>query len=231
MWVFAISAIIFASTAILVLERVLPTSIGPQVRRVYVAKNLVKSAALLALTPSAFAVVLGDAGAGADVDATKAISSVALARLGIAYGATDVAALLFFQKCLSRTTALHHSVVALFMSLVASKRFVFDGTALPRSLVTFTAYSTLAFPVNVFLALRIVFYRGRRGRGCMMRCFKNLCAIVYAASISANAYAQCTLWRSDGAESPPWWYVLLLCFILYDDVVLLRFLCRSRRSP
>lgn len=140
------------------------------------------------------------------------------------YVATDVAALLLVSK-LPLTTKVHHYASAVWILWVMT--IDFDASPVAQKLMFYGFWSTLAFPVNAFLGLRVVY-----PDAAWMAAVAATCFAVYAACCGIN-WGLHAVWALDGLRSRTlrWQdvaYLASLSVMVRDDLVLMRWLRRYR---
>ncbi|MBD53368.1 MAG: hypothetical protein CL450_08810 [Acidimicrobiaceae bacterium] len=184
-------------------------------RRDYVIKNLAKSCTLALLTPVA-------------VDTAAAVLSAEhwhahrFRFFGAVYAAHDIAGLLRMWHKLPNSTRAHHLSVVLMSTLSAVAIDYEDPSSLWRGVGMLGCVSCWTFPVNTYVALRLV------GNYDTLR---KLCLCVYAPTVLLSF-----LWQLRHVLTAGLWcwsapvYVALVGSVIYDDLVLLRFL-RRKSTP
>ena len=171
----------------------------------YVVKNIIKSITLpllLAYVAISMEISLKDA---------STFDNALVRRVASAYVANDLVGLL--QCELPITTRIHHIVSCLFLIYAHTIDFNNDRDA--KALFFYTLFSAVAFPVNLYLGLRHCF--------ASLPVLHNISKYIYLCSLLMNWGTQVVL----GLGSP--FYMFLLMFIVYDDVVLLRWLWGAKQ--
>lgn len=179
----------------------------PHPRAPYVIKNLVKGfglAMLLALSVE----VIADALAGTWHNA-------AIHRTAALYVCHDTAGLL--RVDLPLNTRLHHLTTSLLVLLAFGLDFATSPVA--QAMFVYTVFSSCAFLVNIYLALRLFGPYPRMRR---------LARAVFALCCAAN-----WLWHAHWFRLgvPQVLYALALLPIVRDDLVLLEWLSTPREQP
>ena len=184
-------------------------------RRDYVVKNLSKACTLALLTPVAV-------WAARDVLLFGRWHATTFRFFGAVYAAHDIAGLARMWHKLPGSTLAHHSSVVLMSTLSAVAIDYEDPTSLWRGVGVLGCMSCWTFPVNAYLALRLV------GTYDTLRV---ACLALYAPTVLLSCLWQaCHIWSVGFCWTAPL-YACLVGSVVYDDVVLLRFLARRRVSP
>ena len=118
----------------------------PEDKKFYVLSNLIKSAVLLAYSPSA-AVTLWHA-CWRDDWSTPRIRA-----LGVLYAIPDAVSLLLVTR-MATSTKVHHVCVVLFMGV--NLILDYEEETIGRALVVYGTFSTFAYLVNLLLASRFL---------------------------------------------------------------------------
>lgn len=168
-------------------------------RQLYVVKNLIKGVMLAAL-------VL----VGAAVLSRPVWDDALVGSLGSMYCSNDFVGLLYVKR-LPWTTVCHH--VACICMLVVTWTIQFD-TTLGRLIVWYTFCSALAFPVNLYLGWRHV-------RPSPL--LKKVARVTYTLTCAVNWSVQYILFEWSWGTGI---YAAALLPIMWDDIVLIRFLWR-----
>ena len=186
-------------------------------RKDYIIKNLSKACTLAVLTPNAL-------WTAHDVLVHGRWSPFTFRVFGAMYSAHDIAGLIrMWDKLPSSTRAHHCSVVFMtFMSIFCIDYE--DPTSMWRGAGMLGCTACWTFVANMFLALRLV------GSFDTLR---QLSFIIYAPTVALS-----TVWQISHVFHAAFHcsaistilYTALLSSVVYDDVVLLRFLSK-RRSP
>ena len=182
-------------------------------RRNYVIKNLTKACTLALLTPVAVDTVV-------DVLSSGQWHAHRFRFFGAVYASHDIAGLLRMWHKLPPSTRAHHLSVVLMSTLSAVAIDYEDPNSLWRGVGMLGCVSCWTFPVNMYVALRLV------GNYDTLR---RICVILYAPTVLLSFLWQ--LQHVAWAVGAWCWsvpvYVVLVGSVLYDDVVLLRFLSRK----
>ena len=171
-------------------------------RRVYIVKNLVKSFVLMVLVIASFFLL-----DGWDNDMIKCFASL--------YVSNDLVALVLCRDELPTSTRLHHMTSVLFMLTAFQTDFKTSKTA--QMLFYYTYASAWAFPVNTYLGLRLCFQKRPKYLDQLL----NLCKVLYPAICIVNWSFQMYLFDFTYESIA---YIIFLTLIMYDDIVLIRWL-------
>lgn len=174
------------------------------VRRLYVLKNVIKSCVLCVLVLLSFVYLQ-------EWDTSTIRCFAAL------YVSNDLMALLCCRHELSWSTICHHVVSVCFMLVAFETDFEVSNTA--QMLFFYTYASAWTFPVNLYLGLRCVQPRVR-----YLNALLGVCRWWYPFVCVLNWLYQ--LYRFDWSLSCVV-YASLLTFIVYDDIVLVRWLYKQ----
>lgn len=120
---------------------------------------------------------------------------------------------LYKVKKLPTSTRLHHSVT--FVFLLATFVTDFQTNSVAQMLFIYTYCSAVTFPVNAYLGLRLCFPAEK------VADVKQVAKYIYPIMCVINWSFQVALMRNTIGHIA---YSLLLLFIVYDDLVLLRWL-------
>ncbi len=178
-----------------------------EVRQYYVIKNLIKGYYLAFLVFMATVIVLPS------VIFFDSYNNLNIRVIASMYVSNDFVGLFRVQK-LATATRLHHT--ASILLLVLAWRADFQNTPTAQMLFFYCYLSALSFPVNLYLGMRF----------CVKDDPKTLRFVAkysYACCCCLNWILQC-IWFDFSVES--YCYVVLLMAIVYDDIVLLRWLWR-----
>ena len=168
-------------------------------RKNYIVKNVLKSLVLPVLLVYAFFTIL----------LHEEWDNVIVRRVASAYVANDLIGLLMCR--LPITTCTHHIASCLF--LIYAHTIDFNKNKDAVLLFYYTLFSAASFPVNMYLGLR----------HCVNELDKlrTVSKYVYVVSLALNWSTQVIM----GMGS--WSYMMLLVCIVYDDIVLLRWLYKE----
>jgi len=111
---------------------------------------------------------------------------------------------------LPTTTRLHHTASIIF--LITAWSIDFQTSAVGQMLLLYTYFSAIAFPVNLYLGLRLCYD---------VKWLRTVAKYIYTISCALNWYIQ-YMWFT--MDSSVFVYIALLSVIVVDDVVLLKWL-------
>ena len=173
-------------------------------RRAYVTKNVCKSVCLCVLCVFAIPTVVFPAMGG-----TWHTSSIRM--IAAAYVSHDFVGLLRVR--LSWSTRLHH--ISSFVLMCVCFELDFSTSLLGQAIFVYTFCSSLAFVVNLYLAVRIIGWEYK-----LALCRVSL--VVYSVCCACN-----WTWHLLYYDFKDPVYVVALIFIVWDDIYLLKFLWRD----
>jgi hypothetical protein len=164
----------------------------------YIAKNIVKSIILFILF--LYTIIVNN------------WSNENIYNYGITYASHDILSLIMYHDILSITTKLHHSAVLVLSILNLYNNYEIYNVW--HGLVLYCLLSASTFYINLFLGLRFLINRtlstiiSKKLFFCyLITCFINWLYQIYNIYYFFNIY-----------------YFSLILFIVYDDIVLLKFL-------
>ena len=197
-------------------------SISPAHKKMYVVANMSKAAllAILALSPRYW---VGSYNCFI-LDEFKAIETK---RCGIIYIVTDLVALFVVPK-LPRSTVFHHVTTTVLSVLVCSMNLQMKGwnglLGVSKMGVLYGLFSSIAFPVNMYLALRVVYPNAKWLSGLAkfsLLTYVTCCAMnwsIHAVWLVRILYD----WRN--LSLFPFLYLIAIYFVVADDIVLMKWL-------
>lgn len=202
-------------------------SITPAHKQMYVVANLSKGAmlAILAISPRYW---IGSYN-GFILDEFQAIETK---RCGIIYVVTDFVALFLVSK-LPKSTILHHVTTTVMSMVVASINLQVKGWSgllgVSKMGVLYGLFSSAAFPVNVFLALRVVYPKAKWLHSLARF---SLCTYVVCCTLNWSIHA---VWLVrilfDWSFSIyPLLYMVAIYFMVTDDIVLIKWLSNRGKA-
>ena len=178
-----------------------------EARQFYVLKNVIKAYYL------AFLVLLGALLIFLPSLLHGRYDNTSIRILASLYVSNDFVGLCRVEK-LPTTTRLHH--MTSFVFLLMAWRADFQTQPVARMLLFYCYLSAISFPVNLYLGLRFCSDKDpARLRG--------IAKVVYALGCLVNWFLQ--WWLFEGSAEA-YCYLALLALIVYDDVILLRWLWR-----
>lgn len=178
-------------------------------RKLYVQKNLVKSACLALMLPPALIVLVYP------IWYYDNWNTELIQYFAVLYGSNDLTGLIVVDN-LPSTTKIHHFVSS-FLVLTALY-MDFQSSEIAQSLLVYTFFAASAYIVNFQLAVRWLF---KRGECNWLRYFAGT---VYTVSCTLSWSWQ--LWWVYNVDL--YWYhllyILLMLWIVRDDIILMRWL-------
>lgn len=153
-------------------------------------------------------------------------------RCGVIYMATDAVALYMVPK-LPRSTVIHHVSTILLVGLVATINLDLKGWSgllgVSKMAVLYAIFSTIAYSVNAYLAVRVVYPKGG-----WLRMLVKISLWTYLLCCACN-WSVHALWLIDLLISYQisvfnLVYLGILATIVHDDIVLIKWLI-NRSSP
>lgn len=188
----------------------------PEDRKFYVLSNLIKSAALLAYTPTA-AVLLYHACVHDDWDTPR------IRAMGVLYAIPDAVSMLLVTR-MATSTKVHHLCVVLFM--VVNLFVSYEEETIGRALVVYAVFSTFAYLVNLLLASRFLPISP-----AVSLTLSVLALVIYAACLALNwtwqiRFLYCLVLKGPSAVHSTFIviYLALISQVVRDDVILVRWL-------
>jgi len=188
----------------------------PEDRKFYVLSNLIKSAALLAYTPTA-AVLLYQACVHNDWNTPR------IRAMGVLYAIPDAVSLLLVTR-MATSTKVHHLCVVVFM--VVNLFVSYEHETIGRALVVYAVFSTFAYLVNLLLATRFLPISP-----AVSLTLSALALAIYASCLGLNWTWQIQFLYRLVLSGPSAIhgafiviYLALISQVVYDDVVLVRWL-------
>lgn len=201
-------------------------SISPAHKKLYVMVNLSKATLLgiLALSPRYWV--------GALRFYHDAFQSIETKRCGIIYICTDFVALLLVPK-LPKSTLFHHIVTSLMALVVISMDLRMPGwtglLGVAKMGILYGLFSSAAFPVNAYLALRVVYPKAKWMPALV---YISLCTYFLCCALNWGIHLV-WLWRVLGN------FEFSICTLLYmgavyfmvtDDIVLIKWLIKRGKA-
>ncbi len=199
------------------------SSISPPHKKMYVVANMSKAALLgiLALSPRYW---VGSYNCFI-LDEFQAIETK---RCAIIYIVTDLVALFIVTK-LPRSTKFHHLTTSIVIVLVCAMNLQAKGwnglLGVSKMGVLYGLFSSVAFPVNVFLALRVVY-----PDASWLKWFAKFSLVSYVICCTFNWSIHVVWlvrviydWRN--LSIFPFLYMFAIYFLVTDDLVLMKWLC------
>eukprot|EP00742_Colponemidia_sp_Colp-10_P016918 GILJ01019429.1.p1 GENE.GILJ01019429.1~~GILJ01019429.1.p1 ORF type:complete len:329 (+),score=25.09 GILJ01019429.1:202-1188(+) len=189
-----------------------------QDKKFYTISNIIKASMLAAITPFAVKhlclIVVYDSW-----------DTNTLRNLGCVYAIPDFVSLLVVRR-MSNTTIFHHVCVVLFNYFSLQNDYGKENVC--RCIVVYAAFSTFAYVVNMLLASRFLGVSAR-----MSRLLALLALAVYVFCCAVNWTWQVHYLRTLILSHDHWSiyvYMILICFVMWDDIVLNRWLLQNFRN-
>jgi len=175
----------------------------PVNKQYYVVKNVIKGVYLAILVILGwFMIIPGIIRNEFDSDTIKVFASM--------YVSNDVVGL-YRVSNLPTSTRLHHTASIIF--LLVAWTVDFQESNVGQLILLYTYFSALAFPVNIYLGLRLCYDN--------MNWLKKISRYVYTVACMVNWIVQIK-WYTPATEV--YVYMLILTVIIMDDLVLLKWL-------
>lgn len=179
-------------------------------RQMYVQKNLVKSAYLALLTVYAIWYVVWPA----FID--NVWDSVVIHRIAALYVSNDYVGLTFVPN-LPKTTRIHHVVTIVFV--FASFGLDFQDSDIAQAMFVYTLASASAYLVNFHLAIRWLCKRKQ------LAWLRHMAGAIYGTCCGISwSWHIWWCWTRDTPTIYHLLYLMLLAWIVWDDIVLMRWL-------
>lgn len=142
--------------------------------------------------------------------------------VGAIYAATDLVSTFIVPK-MQINTVVHHLVVQV-LYLISLFMFDFSGLSFDNGIVVYAIFSSFAFIVNFYLAVRLI--------------IKNKLVLKFLASISSVVYQACCIFNwlyqlyflynlEVGFQFMKLIYLIVLSLVVFDDIVLIKFLNKN----
>lgn len=201
------------------------SSINPPHKKLYVVANLAKAIllAILALSPRYWA--------GSFRFYYDEFQGVEIKRCGIIYITADFVALFLVPK-LPRSTMIHHVTTSVMAIIVTSMDIQIPGwngfLGVAKMGVLYGLFSSAAFPVNIYLALRVVYPKAR-----WMPILVHVSLWVYILCCILNwgihlvwIFRVVSQWEFSVV---PLLYLVAVYFMVNDDIILISWLIKRIR--
>lgn len=187
-------------------------------KKMYTISNLLKAGILMSITPFAVTELYG-------IVVHDRWNTNVLRNLGCIYAVPDFVSMLVVRR-MAWSTIFHHVCVQVFNFFSVMNDYSQSNVC--RLIVVYAAFSTFAYCVNMLLGSRFL------GVSAMAsRCLSAAAFIVYTACCAVNWSWQAFYLRRMFAADPADWtlyvYVSLIGFIVYDDIVLNKWLLLNMR--
>ena len=187
-------------------------NINPEHKKIYFVSNLIKGVVLGLFTPLAFGILYSYF--------IHNIWNLYLIKcMAAIYCALDLVSIFCIHKMQFNTTVHHIMVQVLF--LISLLCFDFKEDTISNPIVIYAIFSTFAFGVNLYLALRLILHKN-------LRLIATLASIVYQFCCTINWSYQCYyLYISEIDIILKILYSILILGIVSDDIVLIKFLNKN----
>ena len=199
-----------------ILNRISPSykKISPPHKKFYVRSNLIKGGLLGIWSPYAMNLLY-------TMSLYDTYDKHQLKILSALYASLDSVSLFMVPK-MQLNTIIHH--IAVLLLYLYCLYYDFNLVGLIRIIIVYAIWSTLAYPVNLLLALRV--YISRKNYFVHLLCqwsfFKYLvCCIL---NWSYQIYSLYNFWLIDDFGVGCWTYSIVMGLIVYDDIVLMHYL-------
>eukprot|EP00759_Apiculatamorpha_spiralis_P003656 PhF_6_TR11709/c0_g1_i2/m.19050 len=186
-------------------------------KKFYTISNLIKAGVLAAITPfgvyELYNIVFLDVW-----------HSDALRNLGCIYAIPDFVSLLIVRR-MSATTIIHHICVCIFNYFSVNNDYQNENVC--RLIVVYAAFSTFAYSVNMLLASRFLGLSTKTAR-----ILATVSLLVYVSCCIINWSWQVYYIRRLVEVNNHWSiyaYTVLILFVMWDDVILNRWLLQNLR--
>ena len=190
---------------------VLYNTIKPKHKQIYFISNLLKGSILGILSIYAYSILI-------DYFYYNRWNTHTIKYLGGAYATLDMVSILRVEK-MQINTILHHIIVQ-FLYLISLFFLDFNVDTIARGVVIYAVFSTFAFIVNIYLALRLVLTDNPYKKK-----LANSSNIVYKLSCFLNwSYQLYFVYSINSYFITKLIYTGVLFSVIYDDIVLIRFL-------
>ncbi len=178
-------------------------------RMTYISTNVVKSNFLCALSPLCLYLLYDH----------NQCSAAYIQNLGAIYASLDCSAL-FYNRAMSWTTVMHHCVVIVFFFLNLMDDY--QTISIGQMIMKYAIYSTFAYLVNFCLGVRFLHPIPRA------MYFFTFCLYLFLCLF--NWAEQFAFVRDYNDQWTVRMYILLLLFVVYDDIMLMSWLLQKAKS-
>ena len=136
------------------------------------------------------------------------------------YASIDLISMFHVEK-MQTTTIVHHTMVQFFY-IISLLFFNFDESGISNPIVIYAIFSTFAYMVNVYLALRLILDEK------YLKLFATISSIIYQFCCTINWSYQCYyLYMSPINNIIKLIYTIVIVTIISDDIVLIKFLNKN----
>jgi hypothetical protein len=192
----------------------------PQEKRFYVIGNLIKAQALLLYTP--IAVRLLNGAIFHDEWPNQRIKT-----LGCMYAMIDFVSLIVVQH-MSRSTKIHHICVCIFNYFSVINDYTEPNAC--RMLVVYATFSTFSYAVNLLLGARFLVKDGSQRAYILDRVLSRVALLIYVTCCIVNWKWQInySVYLYNYHYNPSlFMYIAVILFVVWDDLLLIRWLYRK----
>ncbi len=219
-----LAAFIAIQTSYLVMDVVLSCvyekyTLLPFHRKRYVIKNFVKGIYLIFIAVPGFGTI-------SDGILRGVWDNYSIYTFGLLYWLPDLIALIRVPN-LQKETVFHHVTVGIFATINIFNDYTHESSGVWRGMVVYAYMSTLTGIVNYYLAYRLVVIDEHHHR---KKKLATVAFVIYTVSLALNWTYQLYIVLTWVMVFPAWGlyvYVILLYFIIDDDIILAKFLWRQ----
>lgn len=142
-------------------------------------------------------------------------------KITVAYAVTDFCSLFIVSK-MKLNTIIHHILVVLFTMVIVYQDIQYN--TILYSIIIYGFFSSLAYMVNIFLALRFITSPSFQKMLC------NIAYYMYVVCFSINLLYQILFISRNVMINmiPVVLYTIAISFLAYDDILLLKFLKNNK---
>ena len=198
-------------------------SINPPHKKIYVVANITKAIllAMLALSPRYWS--------GTSRFYHDQFQGIEVKRCGIIYISTDFVSLFLVSK-LPKSTLIHHITTSILAVLVISINLKMPGwnglLGVAKMGILYGLFSSAAFPVNAYLAFRVVY---PRAKWIPTLIYISLCTYILCCTLNWSLHLV-WLYRvvcQREFSIFPLLYLIAVYFMVKDDIVLIKWLIKG----
>jgi len=188
--------------------------ITPKHKQQYFISNIIKGTVLGYCSYNAITILYNFTNGSWDLENIK--------YLGAIYASTDMVSMFKVEK-MQTNTIVHHILVQILF-LLSLFIFNFDVNTLSLGIVIYAIFSTLAFSVNLYLALRLTIENDK-----IIKLLATISGIIYQCCCIINWLFQIyfLFTRCDINVIFRMIYLAVLGLIIFDDLVLIKFLIKN----
>jgi len=187
-------------------------NINPEHKKIYFVSNLIKGIVLGLFTPLAFGILYS-------YFIHNIWNRSLIKSLASTYCSLDLVSIFCIQK-MQFNTLVHHIMVQVLF-LISLLCFDFREDTISKPIVIYAIFSTFAFSVNLYLALRLILEKN-------IKLIATISSIIYQFSCTINWSYQCYyLYISEIDIIFKILYSILILGVVSDDIVLIKFLNKN----